>query len=189
MFLTAKDIQKLCPTGTDADMVSKPFYCTNDAWEDRMVFIEANRFDITVESIWLPDPNDNGGFLGVDSRQTPKLVPLPKSDKNVWWLTQGFYHILAGEVFNMPLDIFGTVKPRRTTFGFSSFVVGTDIAPGYNGQIYCGLVVMAPKPFPVTRGARFASVRFAKFTSEGTIPYEGIWGGAKLSTNGIERAF
>jgi deoxycytidine triphosphate deaminase len=189
MFLTAKDIQRLCPTGTDADMVSKPFYFTHEAWEKRMGFIEANRFDITVESIWLPDPEDGGGFLGVDSRQTPKLLPFPKYRENEWLLTQGFYHILAGEKFNMPNDVFGTVKSRRTVFGFSSFVVGTDIAPGYDGQIYCGLVVMAPKPYPVKRGARFSSVRFGKFTSEGTIPYEGIWGGKKLSTNGIERAF
>ncbi|MGC8605570.1 MAG: hypothetical protein ACP5VS_18045, partial [Desulfomonilaceae bacterium] len=77
MFLTAKDIQRLCPTGTDADMVSKPFYFTHQQWEDRMGFIEANRFDITIESIWLPDPNSSGGFLGVDSRMTPKLISVP----------------------------------------------------------------------------------------------------------------
>lgn len=189
MFLTATDIQRLCPTGTDTDLVSKPSYFTNKTWEDRMGFIEANRFDITIESIWLPDPEDGGGFLGIDSRQTPKLVPLPKHDKDCWLLSHGFYHVLAGEKFNMPKDIFGTVKARRTIFGFSSFIVGTDIAPGYNGQIYCGIVAMTSKPFPVHRGARFASIRFGKFTSKGTIPYEGIWSGNKLSTDGIERAF
>ncbi len=36
----------------------------------------------------------------------------------------------------MPAGVFGTVKSSRTIFGFSGFVVGTDIAPGYNGQIY-----------------------------------------------------
>ena len=189
MFLTAKDIQKLCPTGTDTDLVSKPFYFTHEAWDKRMGFIEANRFDITIESIWLADPEDGGGFLGEDSRQTPKLLPFPKYRENEWILTQGFYHILAGEVLNMPNDVFGTVKARRTIFGFSSFIVGTDIAPGYKGQIYCGMVVMAPKPFPVKRGARFASIRFASVNAKGTIPYQGIWSGNKLSTNGIERAF
>ena len=189
MFLTAKDIQILCPMNDKTDLVSKPGYLDDQQWRNRMEFIEGNRFDITVESIWLPDPDDDGGFLGVDSRRTPKLVPFPKHDKDSWRLSQGFYHILAGETFNMPAGVFGTVKSRRTIFGFSGFVVGTDIAPGYNGQIYCGIVVMAPKPFAIQQGARFASVRFASVDAEGTVPYQGIWGGTKLSTDGEERGF
>ena len=63
MFLTAKDIQILCPKNDRTDLVSNPVYLDNQQWKDRMEFIEGNRLDITVESIWLPDPDDDGGFL------------------------------------------------------------------------------------------------------------------------------
>ena len=132
MFLTAKDIQILCPMNDKTDLVSKPGYLDDEQWKNRMEFIEGNRFDITVESIWLPDPDDDGGFLGVDSRRTPKLVPFPRNNKDSWCLSQGFYHILAGETFNMPAGVFGTVKSRRTIFGFSGFVVGTDTISLFN---------------------------------------------------------
>jgi hypothetical protein len=46
----------------------------------------------------------------------------------------------------------------------------------------------APKIKP-QQGARFASVRFASVDAEGTVPYQGIWGGKKLSTDGTERGF
>lgn len=192
---TIRDNNKVLVRTKAGEWVSKPLF--EGAEPDRYNFIEGSAFNLSLGSILAPDPdfllNEGAAFIGVSKRSTPPTVELEPTwqehngYKFFGWTLEPFTEVLlvSNEVCNTPIDCFEPVKSRFTFAGAFSSMIRSDAHPNYQGRITTKLTV-GPVPLKLEKGCHFCFVRLAKFDSELTDAYEGIYGveGCGSTTNG-----
>jgi deoxycytidine triphosphate deaminase len=202
MYLSAKTIReskKVLVRTKTSEWVTKPLFDPVD--ETRYDFIEGSAFNLTLGNILAPDPNfmanEGSAFIGIKKRSTPPTVELEptwlefKGYKFFGWELEAFSEVLlvSNEVCNTPIDCFEPVKSRFTFAGAFSSMICSDAHPNYQGKITTKLTV-GPVPLKLEKGCHFCFVRLARFDTEYTDAYDGIYGveGCGSTTNGkLER--
>lgn len=178
--------------------------------------MEGSKLDLTVESIHVIRERNYDAFIGAENRITPMtqevecrkfpaLSKLPKGHFG-WTLHEGYYLLRTAESIKLPGWMCATVHERTTVFKCGVIVRSTTVDPGFDGQIVAGLYVPDATALTIEEGARILSIQFEPIvqmelaSSNGDHPsgftlstiadhnsiYKGIWGGAKLSTEGQE---
>lgn len=174
-------------------------------FKERMGFIEGSSFDLTIDKVFALDQSQPP-FIGVDIRVSADLEEIkpidisnhrdlnPKITEEQrqkiglgWYLSPGYYVFTTPEKVDIPREVLGILKPRRTYLISGCPVFCTDIAPGYNGILAIGMYVFNKVGIHIERGANAVACRFATFDSLFTDSYNGVWGGDKVSTDGVVR--
>lgn len=194
--ITAYDIELLIKTKS---FIEKPEYFTDEEWNLRVGDIEGSQFDLTIDKLYAQSPSSSP-YLGRYGRDTGSLVELeaikfPKINEEGWQLYPETHYVgLTGELINMPNDLRGLLDGRSSDFVIGIYPGVTNISPGYSGKLKFG--VFAASGAKLCRGARVLTVTFTSFNYYGDRPkmlnahiqpYGGIWGGDKVTTEGVER--
>ena len=160
---------------------------------DRAQKIEGSKYDLTVGKIFRERIFSRVPTIGARHREIPSAVPVKGQGRDLlpWYgLWPGVsYLVQSQETVNMPPGMMGLVVSRTSIFRSHARVVGAVIDPGYMGLVTVALNVKKWNGMWLQQGARFCSIVFAHFDDLETDDYIGIWGGDKLTTDGVERAF
>lgn len=178
---------------------------------------EGSKVDLTLNSVFTLNRSEGSlsSFMGVNIRKTPPTVELKPQQLPIsptmpitghgWMLGPGYYLLQTVEQLNMPPWLIGVIKERTTVFRNGALIRVTDADPGYAGHITAGLYVPPGSSLTIEKNVRFLSVKFEPIIEisfvnnepddfyisvnpENNDPYQGIWGGAKTSTEGnLER--
>jgi len=130
------------------------------------------------------------GFLGVDERDTPEIVPVAEykdGESRSITLKPGEYVLTESiEVFNMPADLLAILKPRTTLHRSGIIVRMGAVDPGYCGTVHPGLYNAGGVPVSIELGARYINAMFLEVKGE-TRKYRGQWQGGRVATDGREK--
>lgn len=196
--LSAYDIKLLISA---ENMIVKPEYFTHEEWKERLEDIEGSQFDLTIGSLFAHSLASSP-YMGRHSRNTGDLVEIRPSfieemNEEGWILYENSHYIgLTGEVINLPKDIRSILAGRSSDYVIGMYPGVTNVSPGYSGRLKFGLFVT--KKMLLGRGARVITATFTSFSFyphskadklpyEAIQPYGGIWGGSKVTTEGVER--
>jgi deoxycytidine triphosphate deaminase len=145
-------------------------------------------FDIRIKEI---SQLEGEGFLGIEDRQTPEHKMLASYDGRagkIVTLEPGEYYMTESiEIFHMPENLFGIVKPRSTLFRSGLMLRAGVIDPGYNGPIHPGLFNASKLKFKLEMGARYIQVFFFEIDGGLVRAYEGQWQGGRKSASKREK--
>ena len=146
---------------------------------------EGAGFDLRIGKVFILEGES---FLGREQRKTPKAKPVAEyhpSDIQTIILKPGEYLLTESvEKINMPLDMFGIVKPRSTLFRSGIVLRAGVIDPGYSGQLHPLLHNVSHSPMKIELGARYIHIFFHKVQGDIHSSYRGQWQGGRVSTNG-----
>ena len=200
MILTAKNIQDLIRSD---NIITRPVYDEINEWEEKVSFIEGNQFDLSIDRLFVRKHDAPVPFLGKYSRELPKLEELsPKFNEYrkefTWELYPNTAYVgMTGEIITLPDNIKGFLDARSSDFILSIFPGVTCISPGFSGKIRFGIAAISPwEDLPlfedvpivteIARGARIITVNLFMYNETG-ISYSGVWGGDKVTHEGIIR--
>ena len=196
--LLASDIELLISM---ENLITRPDYFSEEEWIERLKDIEGSQFDLTIGNLYSHSRNSSP-YLGRYSRNTGDLVEeklsfIKSINAQGWTLYEESHYVgLTGEAVNLPKDIRGVLAGRSSDYVVGIYPGVTNISPGYSGKLKFGLFTTQRMSLGV--GARVITVTFTSFdfykrnkrdqiTDEAVRPYGGIWGGAKVTTTGVER--
>jgi deoxycytidine triphosphate deaminase len=191
------NLRVMAPVGCENSCIEHDIEQWKLFLKERTEFIEGSGFDIQVAGVYHKAHNTLPPYIGKDGsiRRLPKYVPLSEysseymAGDDVYHLTPGYYLLQSEEVVSLPSYVGGLVLPRSSFFVAECLLGFTRIAPGFSGQLRCGLYVCGDHGLYLERKAKFATVMFYRFTHGKTDSYKGIWHGDRMSTNDkIERA-
>lgn len=150
---------------------------------------EGAGFDIRMGEIY---ELEGGGFLGIESRNTPeakltaKNNPEKNEDENFFIFEPGKYYLVKTmEKVNLPTTLSGIIFPRTTMFRSGLGLFNGVVQPGYCGELTFGVCNLGKQNIKVSFGARIAHITFHEVLGEGN-QYRGQWQGGRVSTNGSE---
>jgi deoxycytidine triphosphate deaminase len=124
------------------------------------------------------------GFLGVESRDTPEIVPLA-GEGCVDLEFQSYYLFTTAEEVNLPSDLVGLIHARSTLFRSGVVLAAGIVSPGYRGELTFGAFIANPSGFRLELQSRVAHITF--HTVEGaTRMYRGQWQDGRITTDGKE---
>jgi len=197
MRISAETMRSLIQDGVevyskDGEKTVKPLI--EPVSPDRFNFIEGSGYDLTLAKVYAPATDYGPPFIGVEERMIPPGLPVRlsvKDGKEVFVLSPGGAFLLESvETVNLPIWLDGPIKPRTTLFRSFGSVTFANAQPNYQGKLVGLLIVHHPLGMLLEKGCRFAQIKFAAFDSLNTDPYEGIWGGDRVTTDGRkDRAF
>lgn len=202
-LLTATVIRDLV---VNHSLISKPLYNSEDEWRERINFIEGSQFDLTLDILYRPILKRFTPFIGRYSRETPGLEEVesafsPVRKEDIWKLAPGYYIGVTGETVTLPSWVKGFLGARTSCFMCGAVPNVTFVNPGFSGILRFGF--MLHNYMEIGKGARVITINlgifdlFQKYDEDYLLKmtghesdievYEGIWGGNKVSTEGIER--
>ena len=205
-LLTAVTIRKLIE---EENLITKPSYDSAEEWDGRVGFIEGSQFDLTLDKVYIPILRRFTPFVGKYSRETPQLEEINTAynmhrKEDTWNLPAGYYVCVTGETVSLPFWMKGLLSARSSYFMCGAVPEVTFVNPGFSGILRFGLTLH--NHMEIGKGARIITLNllpFMRMTVEGEDavapmilreereaeiePYTGVWGGKKISTDGIER--
>lgn len=133
-----------------------------------------------------------GGFLGVEERQTPDIKLLAKydpekiDDENFFIFEPGKYYLIKTiEKVNLPVNLSGIIFPRTTIFRSGLGLFNGVVQPGYSGELTFGICNLGKSNIKISFGARIVHITFQEVLGEGN-QYRGQWQGGRVGTEGKE---
>lgn len=125
-------------------------------------------------------------FLGIEERETPDLLELasfdPQKKSSFMFQPNVYYLVKTIEKVNMPENIAAMVLPRSTLFRSGIILRTGMVDPGYNGELYFGLVNHNTLAAEIELGARFAQIYFTEVRGKAVNTYRGQWQGGRATT-------
>lgn len=180
-------------------------------------FIEGNFYDLRLDEVFVTKSDSFQSFVGQKRRSLPEIEPLRpiqpehitarlEVQDNVYRLYPGFYLAKTIETITPPRWLLALLDERTSMFRGGAIVRCTKIPYGYSGIITAAIHVPDDCVFTLEKGGRFLSVSFAlsvtlklddnyepviplEMNLDGGDQYAGIWGGTKVTTDGVERAY
>jgi len=130
------------------------------------------------------------GFLGETERKTCKTISAAvykEGEKRVVKLKPGdFYLVKTIEKGNLPQDLVGILKPRSTLHRMGLFLMTTQIAPGYQGELTLALKNVGDATVEIELGSRIVHFMCSKVDGK-THLYRGQWQGGRVTTEKKEK--
>jgi deoxycytidine triphosphate deaminase len=150
---------------------------------------EGTGFDLRMAEVYELEGN---GFLGVEERDTPKIILLAKNDEtktereNSFVFEPGKYYLVKTmEKVNLPVTLSGVIFPRTTLFRSGLGLFNGVVQPGYCGELTFGICNLGKSNITVSFGARIVHITFHEVLGEGN-QYRGQWQGGRVATEGKE---
>jgi len=140
--------------------------------------IQPSGIDLRVKCIYRLK---NGGFMGVEKRQTPKVENVSnKIGEKVILKPNEFVLVETMEKVNMPNDLMARVLPRSSLFrcGVSLFTAVID--PGFIGTLTFGMKNLSDHPFEIEIGTKVGQIVFEEVKGN-TKLYNGKYQGGKVT--------
>ena len=202
-LLTAVTIRKLIE---EENLITKPSYDSAEEWDGRVGFIEGSQFDLTLDKVYIPILRRFTPFVGKYSRETPQLEKVNTAynmhrKEDTWNLPAGYYVCITGETVTLPIWMKGLLSARSSYFMCGAVPEVTFVNPGFSGILRFGLTLH--NHMEIGKGARiitlnlevfdqlpmeeYTTLKMLELAEEAIEPYKGVWGGSKISTEGIER--
>lgn len=139
-------------------------------------------------------------FLGVNERRTPEVEKIADAESGgtILLIPRDFVLVKTIEKVNAPANkivieegrepvfLMIDVYPRSTLQRSGICFMGTKTDPGYSGELIFALVNIGNSPFELELGARIANLVFKQVFGDVKRPYEGLWKGGRVATEGIE---
>lgn len=129
-------------------------------------------------------------FLGVEKRKTvsSKLVAKidPKKTSTFTIKPGEFYIVKTIEKVNLPDFLVATMHPRSTLLRSGIWLLTTQVAPGYRGELNLGIKNMGNSNFKIELGARIVHIIFWELSGKGAA-YRGQWQGGRVTTEKEEK--
>lgn len=129
-------------------------------------------------------------FLGIDERQTPdiKTVASYQNGKSKKYRIKPNEFLLARTVerVNLPLNLVAYNLPRTTLFRSGLLFLGTQVAPGYSGELTFGIKNVGNVAVTLEMGARISHIQFLEVQGGGS-QYRGQWQGGRVSAKKREK--
>lgn len=129
-------------------------------------------------------------FLGIHDRQTPDVAAVAeyKNGKKISYKIKPGEYVLAltMESVNLPQTLAAYTFARSTLFRLGLQFLGTQVAPGYQGQLTFGIKNLSNIPVTIELGARIAHIQFLEVDGGGT-RYRGQWKGGRVAAPRRER--
>lgn len=151
---------------------------------------EGAGFDLRLGEVY--ELSDQGGFLGVEERQTPGIKLLAKydsekiDDDNFFIFEPGKYYLVKTiEKVNLPVNLSGIIFPRTTMFRSGLGLFNGIVQPGYCGELTFGVCNLGQSKIKISFGARVVHITFHEVLGEGN-QYRGQWQGGRVGTGGKE---
>jgi deoxycytidine triphosphate deaminase len=150
---------------------------------------EGAGFDLRLGEVY---EIEGSGFLGVETRDTPKINLLAKHDEskseeeNFYVFKPGEYYLIKTmEKVNLPTTMSGIIFPRTTLFRSGLVLANGIVQPGYSGELSFGLANFGKSNIRISFGARVVHITFHEVLGEGN-QYRGQWQGGRVATEGEE---
>lgn len=147
---------------------------------------EGAGFDLRIGGLYRIN---GSGFLGVTERETPDAEPIAEfsetEKRRVALEPQTYYLMKTIERVNTPLDIAILFRPRSTLFRSGVTIFTGACSPGYQGELFFGMVNLRDEPFTLEMGARVCHAMFYQVIGD-TAQYRGQWQGGRTTTTGRE---
>lgn len=148
---------------------------------------EGAGFDLRIGELYAVEGQ---GFLGVDTRETPKMTLLSSYSADggaeIALQPNVYYVIKTIESVSMPDDLLALMTPRSTLFRSGVYIFGGQVAPGYEGELSMGMVNFRQDPFRLEMGARVVHIMFSLVQGGGS-RYRGQWKGGRVTTEQREQ--
>ena len=143
---------------------------------------EGAGFDLRVGEVF---ELEGKSFLGVETRDTPKVNSLAKFDDNEkksFVFKPGTYYLMKTvEKVNTPEDIMILFRPRTTIFRSGMMLFTGNVSPGYKGELTFGIANIGNIDVEIEMGARVVHAMFYKIDGK-TKLYRGQWQGGRVTT-------
>jgi deoxycytidine triphosphate deaminase len=150
---------------------------------------EGAGFDLRLAEVY---ELSGDGFLGVEERDTPKIILIAKHDlrkeesDNYFIFEPGKYYLVKTmEKVNLPTIISGIIFPRTTMFRSGLGLFNGIVQPGYSGELTFGVCNLGKSNIKISFGARIVHITFHEVLGEGN-QYRGQWQGGRVATEGVE---
>lgn len=125
-------------------------------------------------------------FLGVEKRKTvdsKRVAKLDPKKTSTFTIKPGkFYLVKTIEKVNLPDYLVATMHPRSTLLRSGVWLLTTQVAPGYRGELTLGLKNMGNSDFTIELGARIVHIIFWEVSGKGAT-YRGQWQGGRVTTS------
>lgn len=140
-------------------------------------------FDLQLDKVY---ELDGKLFLGIKERETPNLrevASFNRKQKSSFLFQPNVYYLVKTiEKVNMPENIAAMVLPRSTLFRSGIILRTGMVDPGYQGELYFGLINHNTQPAEIELGARFAQIYFVEIKGKPVKTYQGKWQGGRATT-------
>lgn len=145
---------------------------------------EGAGLDLRIGEVYLLE---EGGFLGVNDRKTPKMRLIGKYEEgksSIIDIKPNEYYVMQTiEEVNTPRDILILFRPRTTLFRSGLTLYTGNCSPGYKGKLSFGLKNHSNFNFKLELGSRIVHAMFHKVKGK-TNMYRGQWQFGRVSTDG-----
>ncbi len=147
---------------------------------------ECSGFDLRLGELFTIEGETE---LGIEKRKTVDSVSVAKfqegKEEFVTIKPGDFYLGKTIETVNLPDTLVATMHPRSTTFRSGLWLMTTQIAPGYCGELTFGIKNLGPSNVKIQLGARVLHVMFWEVAGRGAA-YRGQWQGGRVTTKDEE---
>lgn len=153
-----------------------------EAYRDLSEQLQANGFDLTIQSVSAFVGADSAGAMGVadGDRRLPDTMGLGFDGKGWAHLDAGPYLFTFNEIVNLPLDLMALVRPRSSLLR-SGVAIHTAVwDAGYSGRSEALMTVHHPDGFWIQRDARVAQMVFFRLDAADAQGYAGRYQGENL---------
>ncbi len=133
-----------------------------------------------------------GAFLGENERSTPETEDLVCYNSDItkqktFVLRPGSY-VLAETIedFNLPLDVFGLMRPRSTMLRSGVILSAGYVNPGHKGKLAFAMYNATKHNFEIEMGARYAHVIFFDVRGGTVSGYRGQYARGRQTSQGAK---
>ena len=142
---------------------------------DEATQVQPCGIDLTVRSV---SRLDSAGAVDFDNSQRSLATRTELPWMDGWaFLACGGYHIVYGEIVNLPIDVMALAYPRSSLLRCGVALHTAVWDPGYSGRAEGLLVVHNPHGFRLGRDARVAQLVFTSLGAAAGRPYQGRYHG------------
>ena len=140
--------------------------------------IQPSGIDLRVKCIYRLK---NGGFLGVDDRNTPDVDNVSDRLGEKFKLEPNeFVLVETIEKVNMPKDVMAIILPRSSLFRCGVSLHTAVVDPGFVGTLTFGMKNLSEFPFEIEIGSKIGQIVFE--TVKGNVKlYDGKYQGGKVT--------
>lgn len=149
---------------------------------------EGAGFDLRMGKVYTIEGD---GFLGIEERRTPKVTLVAEykeGEESTFHTLKPDDYVLVSTVesVHLPKDLTGHIFPRTTGFRSGIAFFGSQVAPGYEGELTFALKNVGPCTITIELGARAAHIQFEEVDGGGSM-YRGQWQGGRIAATEKEK--
>jgi len=140
--------------------------------------VQPSGVDLRVKRIYRLK---NGGFLGIDDRNTPDVESVSdRPGEKIRLESNEFVLVETMEKVNMPKDITAIILPRSSLFRCGVSLHTAVVDPGFKGTLTFGMKNLSEFPFEIEIGSKIGQIVFEEVKGNVKL-YDGKYQGGKVT--------